>query len=278
MSATAADSTTAGGAPRATRFPVLLAQLRADRRPLLLWSVAVGTVAAVYTLAYSAVGSAKSSVVGSLPPALVEALNLGAIGTPGGFLASTVYGLLGPALLIVHAVGRGAKLFAGQEEDGTLELVLTAPVSRGQVYRERLAAVWLGTLVLVVVLTAVVLVLSTATGMGVAVADVLAGSAGLALLVLGIGAVAFGVGAATGRRPVALAAGSGLAVLAYLANALGAVLGWGWLSAVSPWSWYLGGDPLTDGLDGPGLAELAVLAAVAAAAGRVLVDRRDLRT
>ncbi|GAB2918700.1 hypothetical protein GCM10027047_15330 [Rhodococcus aerolatus] len=263
---------------RVPRFPVLAAQLRADRRSLLLWAVAVGAVAAVYTSAWSAVGSAKSSVVDSLPPALVEALNLGSIGTPGGFLASTVYGLLGPALLLVHAVGRGARLLAGEEEDGTLELVLTAPVSRGQVYRERLAAVWLGSLVLVAVLTAVVLLLSSATGMGVPVGDVLAGSAGLALLVLGVGAVAFAVGAATGRRAVALAGGAAVAVLAYLANALGAVLGWGWLSAVSPWSWYLGGEPLTRGVDVVGLLRLAVLALVVAAAGRFAVDRRDLRT
>ena len=203
--------TTAVTAPERHRavLPVATYVLRSARRTLLLWAVGVAVVAGVYTASWSAVGGAKASVVDGLPKGLVDALGLGAIGTPAGYLASTVYGILGPALLLGHAVGRGAGLLAGQEEDGTLELELAHPVSRRRVYGERLLAVWLGVVGLVVVLTVVVVAVGTVVGLGVPVAHVVAGSVGLTLLVLCCSTAAYAAGAATGRRALALAAGAG---------------------------------------------------------------------
>lgn len=210
--------------------------------------------------------------------ALVTALDLGAIGTPAGYLASTVYGILGPALLLVFAVTRGARLLAGQEEDGTLELELAHPVARRRVYAERLVATAVAALWLVVVLTVAVLLAGQVIGLGVGVGHVVAASAGLLLLVLAVGTVTFAAGAVTGRRSVALVAGAGLGLASYVANALGVSVGLPWLVDVSPWSWYLGAQPLTTGLDVGGLVKLTVLGVLAAGVGAVVFGRRDLGT
>lgn len=262
--------------PGSVHLPILGYVLRGDRRALVLWAVAVSAVAAIYTSSFATVAGLKQSAISNLPAALVKAMDLGAFSSPGGYLGSTVYGILGPALTLVFAISLGARLIAGQEQDGTLELELTHPVSRRRIYLERLGALWLGALALVAALTVTVLVLSRVVGMDIGVGRVLAGSSGLLLLVLALGSLAFAVGAATGRRPVALGVAAAVAVLAYASNALGTVMDSGWLVAVSPWSWYLGGHPLTDGFDGAGLLKLFILLVVATTVGAVTFDRRDL--
>ena len=260
---------------------VALSVLRERTRALTLWSLAVAAVAALYVGFWPSVGGgdgdAMAAYVENMPPGVVAALGLEAMATPGGYLSASVYALLGAALLLVLVVGSGTALLAGAEEDGSLELELTAPVSRRRVYLERLAALWGCALVVVAALTVAVLVTATAVGMDVAASRVLAGSAGLLALAGALGTVALAAGAATGRRAAALAVGAGLAVASYLAHALSAtVTGAGWLGDLSPWGWYLGSDPLAEGFDVGGLTLLAALAVVAALAGLVVFERRDL--
>src|SRR5690606_31092748 len=121
-------------------------------------------------------------------------------------------------LLIVYGVSLGTRLVAGEEEDGTLELELAAPVTRAAIYRERLLALWTGLVVLsaVVFLTTVLLV--AVLGIDVGPVPVAAGSVGLLLLVAGFATIALAVGAWTGRRTYALAAGAGLAAAAFVLN------------------------------------------------------------
>ena len=257
-------------------MPVTTGVLRGQRRSLLIWSVALSAVSAMYIAFWPAMDTGDiQSLVDSLPEGLRTAMGYDAIGTAAGYLTSTVYGLLGPALLLVFAIGSGARLLAGLEEDGTLELELVSPVSRRRVYLERLAALAVDVTVLVLALTAVTLLLVAALDMEVGATNVLAGSTGLLLLVLAHGAVAFAVGAATGRRPQALGAAAGLAVLGFVLDAIGPTVGWGWMSTVSPFSWLLVPEPLAQGFD-LGFVRLALLAVVAAGAGLVAFDRRDL--
>jgi ABC-2 type transport system permease protein len=112
--------------------------------------------------------------------------------------------------------------------------------------------------------------------MDVGLGEILAGSTGLLLLVLGFATVALAVGAVTGRRAVALGVASGVAVVAFILDALGPAVGAEWMTTVSPFSWYLGEDPLTNGFDWAGLALLGVVPVVAAVAALAAFDRRDV--
>lgn len=262
----------------APSIPILRATLGDHRRALVGWSIALAIVSAIYTSFWPAMGSGEEyeALIATMPEALVKALGYDQIGTAAGYLASTVYDLLGPVLLLVFALGTGARLIAGHEEDGTLELELTSPVPRRQIYLERLAMLWTGVITLVVVLTVVTSLLVSVLDMDVAFTNLLAGSAGLGLLVLGLGTIAFAVGAATGRRSMALAIAAGLAVLAYLFNAIGPAADLDWMSRVSPFGWYTDPRPLLNGVDVPSLLQLAAIPLVAAAAGLWRFRNRDL--
>jgi ABC-2 type transport system permease protein len=256
---------------------VLSGVLRTQRRTIALWAVAVAAVSALYTAFYPSVGAEKFEVMmQSMPPELVTAMGFDSIATAAGYVSSTVYALLGAILVLVCAVGTGARLVAGQEEDGTLELELTGPVSRIRVYAERLAALWLTVLALVVAVTLTLLLLSAALDLGLSVVNLLAAGSGLLLFGGALGTVAFAVGAATGRRAAGLGAAALLAVLAYVLGYLGPLVGASWMQRVSPYDWYIGAEPLLTGFDTGGLALLAALAVAAALVGGAAFRSRDL--
>ncbi len=158
------------------------------------------------------------------------------------------------------AVAAGARAVAGDEEAGTLELLLAHPVSRTRLVAERFGAlaaavtllglvVWLGTLAAV-----------AAADMGIGVGHLAVATLGLVLLALGFGTVALAVGARSGHRGLTLGVTAALAVAAYLADTVAPRVDS--LKALQQWSpfyWYLGGEPLRTGVD---LGHLLVLAAV----------------
>jgi ABC-2 type transport system permease protein len=279
-----ADLTASTAPPRAgtgTAEPlaVLRGVLREGRRSLVLWAVALASVTTIYVSFYPAMGGDEmAAMIESLPEDLSAALGYDRMGSAGGYLTSTVYGLLGPILVLVFAIGRGARTIAGEEEDGSLELELTAPVSRTTVLLQRLAALWLSLVALVAVVVAVTVVLVGPFGFeGVTVGDVVGAGLGMLLLGAAFGTVAVAAGAVTGRRPIALAAAAGLAVASYVANALsGLAEGAAWLEDVSPFGWYLGQDPVVDGPSWTGYLLLAALILVAAAVATTVFRRRDL--
>ncbi len=264
---------------RARGLTVLSWVLRQQRRALLGWTLAVAAICAIYVSFYPAMGEAGEleALVEGMPEGLVTALGYDAIGSAPGYLESTVFGLLGPILLLVFAVTVAARVIAGEEEDGSLELELAGPINRRSALLQRYAALVVGVLWLCVVVGATTVLLVAALDMEVGTAEIVATTLGLFLLVIAVGSVGFAAGAATGRRAVALAVGAGLAVAAYVANALAGLLDNGaWLEWISPFAWYLGNDPLVAGLSVAGAAGLVALAAVSLGVALVGFERRDL--
>jgi ABC-2 type transport system permease protein len=268
------------GADRATgtRAPVARWVLRDQRRSLTLWAVSLAAITAMYLAFYPSMATDEMvAVMDGLPEALMSGMGWDRIATGAGYLESTVYGLLAPALLLVFGIAAGARVLAGHEEDGSLELEGTAPVSRRQVLLERFGALAFALFVLCTALAVATLLLVPIFDMEVTSGNILAATLGLWLFVLAMATVAFAVGAATGRRTLALGAGAGLAVFAYVSDTIGEMMAGGdWLSTISPFGWYLGGDPLTQGVDPAGYALLAVLVLVALVAGLLRYERRDL--
>jgi ABC-2 type transport system permease protein len=113
--------------------------------------------------------------------------------------------------------------------------------------------------------------------MPVATSHLGAAVASTVLLALAFGAVATAIGAATGRRALAIAVTSALALAGYLIHALAPLVGlFDRIRSLSPWYHYAAADPLRRGID-PGHA--AVLAGIAVVAGVVLplvFARRDI--
>jgi ABC-2 type transport system permease protein len=249
------------------------------RRSLLGWALAIAAVAAMYAAFWPTLNTPEMQrAVQNYPEALREGLNYNDLTTPAGYLGSSVYGLLVPLLVAVFAIALGTRAVAGDEEAGTLDLLLAHPVGRTRLALERFAALAAALALAGVVLWLAMLAIAGPAQLeGVTAAEFAAATTQLVLFGACLGALAFAIGAATGRKTLALGASAGVAVLAYLANGVFPQLqGLEWTREVSPWHWYLGGEPLKNGLQTGDALLLLAVTLVLVAAGVWRFNRRDV--
>ena len=179
--------------------------LRDLRRGFLWWSVGLAGMVALMVAVYPTVrdNPALNKFVEQYPDTLKAFIGFGGpvdYTSAAGYLGSELFSFMVPLLLLLAAIGAGARAVAGEEEAGTLELLLSCPVSRRRLVLEKLAALVVETVALGVVLVASLWVGARAVSMDVSLAHLAAATASAVILALAYGAIALLVGAATGRR------------------------------------------------------------------------------
>jgi ABC-2 type transport system permease protein len=261
---------------------VLADALRERRRSLLWWTVGIVALVALTVAFYPSIrdDSALSSYGEELPEGL-RALFAGGeldIASPAGYLNSQIYALMAPLLLLVFSIGAGAGAVAGEEERGTLDLLLAHPLRRRDYVIQRFLAL----LLLVVALNAVLLVTvalgSLVVDLEIGFDKLLAATGSVALLSLFFGCLALAAGAATPGRARAIAIAAALASAAWifdgLAQTVAALDGW---RPVTPYYQALGENPLREGVPWDGWAILTAATVLLLAAAAVGLERRDVR-
>ncbi|GAA1783125.1 ABC transporter permease subunit [Agromyces lapidis] len=260
-------------------LPVFRRSLGDSWRSLIGWSVGVAAALLLYLPLFPSIGGdgEMQQIIESMPPELVKTLGYEQIASGPGYTQGTFFGLIGFLLLVIAATAWGSAAIAGAEESGQLELTLAHGVSRSQYALESALAVLVKLLWLGLLAAALILALNEPSELDVTVLNVLGASKALVGLAFVSASLALLVGAATGRRSLATAAGAGIAVLGYVFNAIAnQVADADWLRALSPYSWAYHEMPLSDGPDWAGLALLWGLGAVFAAAATLLLRRRDI--
>ncbi|MDX2376082.1 ABC transporter permease [Microbacterium sp. LRZ72] len=259
--------------------PVLRRSLRESWRALLAWTVGVAAVLLMYLPLFPSIGGdgQMQQIIESLPAELVSALGYDQIGTGAGYAQGTFYGLIGFLLMTIAAISWGSAAVAGAEESGRLELDLAHGLGRGSYALQGAGAVLLRLAWLGIFAGVVVALLNDPAELGIEPARIVGATAALVGLTALSGILALLVGALTGRRVWAMAAGAGVAVFGYVLNALAnQAPDAEWLRAASPYAWAYHRPPLADGADPAGLAALWVLTLALAAGAAWALRRRDI--
>lgn len=272
--------------------------MRDRRRSTIWWSVGITAVSVVTAAFYPSLTGGDGALGSNSSSTMQSILGLGEgidPSTPLGFLWSANYSNQLPWLLMALGIALGTASIAGDESEGTLEYLLSKPVSRSEVAFARFAGMVTVLVVASVVnlagvaatmdlfdltdpVTTTALDGTTTTAAGVTVGDLFVGGLSAMAVGLGSGAVAYFLGAATGRRGVALGASSAFAVAGYVLYTLSNVTGSAdWLSWLSPWRWFIDDAMMVNGLTAD-IAWPVLLAAVALVAGWQLFLRRDLQS
>lgn len=249
-----------------------------QRRTLIGWAIGFAIVSLVYGGFYPFAATPEyGELIESLPAGIAEAFGWDEIASAHGYLGSTVYGILGPVLALVMAIGLGARAIAGSEEDGSLELLIAHPVSRMRVVLQKTAALGVAVLGAGFVVFLAILAIRGPIDLDLPIGHIAAASFNLALFGLLFGTVAILVGAITGRKGMAVGATAGLAVVAFLANGLAPqVDALAWMQNLSPFYWANGTETLRDGFDPVMTLLLLGVAAVAVIGALFAFDRRDV--
>jgi ABC-2 type transport system permease protein len=250
-----------------------------QRRALVGWGIGlaltIGLMAAMWP---SFRDMLTPELLASYPEPMRRLFDFEAMTTGAGFLNAELFSIVVPAMFVIYAIGRGARLVAGEEQDGTLELVVVSPVSRTRILVQKAFGLAAGVTILGLVVLAVTVLSSLAAGMGILVGHAAIGALAMVLLGIQHGWLALAVGAATGRRAVAVAVAGTAAVGSYLLHVVGALV-----EAMAPWqplspfTQAVGSGPVSGGLP-LGFVWLALAAIVFLAAAVPLFDRRDLVT
>ena len=273
---------TTARAPITGRWEVTRQALRAARRTLAIWAAAFAGLIALYAVIWPSVRGNTSwrNLFDTLPPtyrALFTASGSIDLSTAGGYLGVELMGFMGPALIAVYAITAGSAAIAGEEDRGGLEVTLSAPVSRVQLFGQRFTALLIGIAALMLTTAAALWIFSAVLGMRLGLGAIASAAAALGIFGLFAGAVAIAVGAATGRPAAARGVAALVAVASYLINALAQVT-----SALrparplSPYYLLLGNEPLAHGLRLVGAVSVLAAVTAIAAAGVILFTRRDL--
>lgn len=259
-------------------LPLTSRDLVEGRRGLLAWALGIVGAVLLYLPFYPSVGSAEmvQTYVDAFSPELSRVFGLDRMTSGAGYTQATYFGLTGYLLLAIAAVGWGAQAVAGDEESGSLELTLAHGVSRFGLIAQRALAIVIRLVVLSHVGWLMVVALSGPSQLELNAGHVAAASLALLALSLLVALFALAVGAATGRRSFAAAAGAGLAVLAYVLDAVAVTARLPWLQRLSPYHWAYGNDPISTGVDWFGLVLLFGVGAALFAFALWSFSRRDV--
>ncbi len=187
----------------------------------------------------------------------------GSLSSPAGWVDANAYTNFLPLIMLLLTIGYGAAAIAGQDEDGTLGLLVTLPLSRREMLVQKIWAMIAQALVLTISVAACVYM---GRAFDVTLDPWHVATASFAVLALGIdlGLIALALGAATRSRGTAIGIATALTAASYLLSSLAPVVHWlRPLRFISLFYWADGNHQLTEGAN---LASFAVLAGVGLAA------------
>ncbi len=236
---------------------------------LALMAIAVGAM-------YDGIQSMLESLTEDLPEGLSGLIGTSDIASPTGWINAEMLSIMAPAAIIGIAMVVGAKALAGEDDDRTLGMLMSAPISRTSVVVQKM-----------LVMLLVVFGVAVITGVGIAIGSLIGGldlgitniaAAMFHLEMLGVlfGSLALTIGAGASSRTATISAAS-FALVCYLVNAIllidESTASW---ARVTPWYYYNSSDPLTNGVDWAHIGVLAGLSVVVLAAAVPLFQRREI--
>jgi ABC-2 type transport system permease protein len=252
--------------------------LHDERRALVGWSIGIAATIILELALYPTVrNNDMSKLIDSYPDSVKQLFGLADFATGTGYVRAELFSFVLPLMVVLFGVLWGSDAIAGEEDRGTLDLVLANPITRRRVVAEKAAALLTGLAMVCAAMTVALVVGDAAFSVGVPVARLVAAALMTFVLAATFAFLGLALGAATGHRGAARGLGAALAVAAYLLSALAPLASWlGPWRRLSPWYHALGVDPLGGGIPLDHLALLCVVVALLALAAAEAFDRRDL--
>lgn len=257
-----------------------------ERRRSTLWWV-LGLVAlAGLTVAFfpSIRDDAESfeSLFDSFPPELLSIFGIddpASLVTATGLVNSRLYAGIGPVILAVLGITIGTAAIAGEEEQGTLNLLLAQPVSRAQIVVEKAvaAAVLIGMVAVALFLT--LSALNPLVGLDFRFSGILAANLTLWLFAMVFCLFTLAVGAVTGNRSLTVGVAAGTTAALFFVNGLAPLVDQiAWMQKLTPFYWLSNPNPLANGFDVAAIAIFVILSLLLLGVAIWGFDRRDIGT
>jgi ABC-2 type transport system permease protein len=249
--------------------------LRDYRVAILAWGIGLGLFAAID---FAESTQTTIATFSSLAPLFRFLGDPYQIQTPEGFITWRIMELFVPLAICFWPILAGSRLVRGEEERGSMDVLLATPWARTRLLLSKLCALLLA-LILIGLLLALGLIAGQARLEGHAnVVRALLVGLNASLLTFFFGCLALLFSQFTTSRAVAAGWTSGLLVLSVLLDSTGRLLHGSWVQYLSPFYYYNLNRPLIPSFPDQPLAAvlLASLAVLCVGASLLLFARRDI--
>ncbi len=231
------------------------------RRSTLWWVLGMMALAGLTVAFFPSIrndAEAYESLFDSMPEGLLSVFGIedaSTLVTAVGLVNSRIYSGIGPVVLAALGIGLGSSAIAGEEERGTLDLLLAQPVTRTQIVLGKFAAAAIIIGVVVLSLFGILAILNPIVDLDFTLTGMVGANVTLGLLALTFCAFATALGAGTGRRGVTTGISAAVTATFFFINGLAPlveeIL---WMRRLTPFYWLQHPNPLANGIDPAAIA------------------------
>lgn len=253
------------------------------RRSIVWWVVGMVALAGLTVAFYPSIRNDADSfqtLFDSMPAELLNVFGIqdaASLVTATGLVNSRLYAGIGPVIVAVLGISLGTQAVAGEEDRGTLDLLLAQPVTRTQIIVEKFAAAAVLIFTVMVALFVTLLVLDPIVDLGFDLAGLFGANVTLGLFALLFCALSLAIGSVTGNRGLTVGASAGITAALFFVHGLAPLVDEiAWVAELTPFHWLQDPNPLANGLD---VVAVIIFAAVTAALVATAVwgfNRRDV--
>lgn len=255
-----------------------------ERRRSIVWWVAGMVALAGLTVAfYPSIRDDTEplqELLDSMPAELLSVFGVqeaSSLVTATGLVNSRLYAGLGPVIVAVLGISLGTQAVAGEEDRGTLDLLLAQPVTRTQIIVEKFAAAVVLIFAVMVALFVTLLVLDPVVDLGFDLAGLFGANVTLGLFAVLFCALALAVGAISGNRGLTLGVSAATVAALFFVHGLAPLVDdLAWLAELTPFHWLQDPNPLANGLDPIAVLIFALATGVLLAVAVWSFNRRDI--
>ena len=213
------------------------------------WAITAVTLTLFLLFGMSVYREIDLTVYTSLPEAFRSLVGIGDDIDVGGLAINVVFGTWGGLVVAAIALVMGASAIAGEERDGTMDILLSNPKSRTFVLLSKTGALVMLAALATVAVWIPVHPIAAFLGVEIGGLDVEALSLHLFVNALFYGMLATAIGAITGNRGTATGVTTAIMVVSFFAvGFLPLVEGGDGLRKFLPWYYFDGSDPVTNGV------------------------------
>lgn len=249
-------------------------------RAMLIWGAALGALGALFVALYPSISGSSAGMeqmVSSMPAAMREMVGFGAgaFSSIEGWLSGEMLGFLVPLALSFFPILVASSALAGAEEDGTMDILMGASLSRWQFVVGRFLAAAALLLGIVTIMGAATWLTAVIVDVDLALGSMAAGSLTLWSLCIFFGGLALLLSAVLHRRFLALAIPAALLIVMYFVDALaGSVDFFDTIQPLSAFNYY--GSAVQNGMDWGNFTVLTGATVVLAGMAVLIFMRRDI--
>ena len=264
-------------------FAVLLGHVMGlQAKSVAIWGLVLGVFGVMMVAIFPGIASGPGlqQMSDALPQGMMRAAgveDITSLGTIEGFLEAEIFGLVLPLALPFFAILAAAGAIAGAEESGTIDVLMSNPLSRWQLVVAYFVAIAISLVGILAIFGLFLWGSAQFIDAELPIGTVAEGVFGAWPLALFFGGLALLFSAIFHRRMLAVGIAGAVLVTMYFMDVLGSLVeDIEWVKNFSAIYHY--GSPLTEGIDWASFAGLTAVALFLAAAAVFAFRRRDIYT